>query len=314
MREKIVVMGVGKLFKKYKEKIYKRYEVIGVTSNNAMEAEFFPDYIPLSQINHFHYDYILVCCSKEVEIVNQLIGEKIVEKNRILLATVVFREKGDIFYAQYKEDIMVCLLLKLIGLNYSEVTYLDLGANHPINLSNTYSLYLLGASGVLVEPNKDLKNVIEIVRPKDIFVNKAVSLDGKPAKFYSLSARELGTLSYEKLDKEYCKQYENFDIEKTYMVETVTINDIFHKMRKIPEVFSIDIEGYDYAILSQINYEKYRPIIMIVELVAWGAKEQEGNKIKDLLCGNGYGIFYQNGVNAIFIDKKYADVVEEYAI
>lgn len=128
--EKIIVMGLGQAFRKYEKEIYAQYEVIGVTSNYETEAELFPDYIPLSDINNHDYEYIMICSVAEIELINQLIDMG-VEKGKILLASVVFEEK-DKFHAQYNEDEVIISLLKMIGLNYSEVTYLELGTNHPI--------------------------------------------------------------------------------------------------------------------------------------------------------------------------------------
>lgn len=311
MKKKIIVMGLGGLFRRYEKQIYEKFEVLGVTSNKETEAELFSNYITLANINNYDYDYILICSISEVEIVNQLIGERIAEPGKILLASVIFDQKG-IFHSQYNEDAVLVLLLELIDLNYKDITYLDVGANHPVKLNNTYALYLLGASGVLVEPNKNLKNIIEIVRPRDTLINKAVSLDGEPAVFFDLNASELGTLAYEKLDQEYCKQFDNFELKETYTVETVSINDLFCSIGRIPDVISIDIEGYDYTVLKQIDYENCRPAIIIVEIAAWGVKEQEGDQFKNLLYENDYLLFCANDVNAVFVDKKYEHKIKAY--
>lgn len=314
MKKKIIVMGLGCMFREYERQIYDRYDVVGVTSNNQEEAEYFPNYIPIFEINQCNYDYIMICSVSEIEIINQLVDELHVAKDKILLATVVLGSRGarGLFHSQYNEDASILLLLNLIGIKENKVTYLELGTNHPIKRNNTYSLYLLGASGILVEPNRNLKNLIEIVRPRDILVNKAVSLDGKPAKFYDFNASVLSTLAYDKLDTNIVEKYEDFILKEIYMVETVTINELIHSMDKTPDVLSIDIEGYDYDILGQIDYEKCRPIIIIAETGAWGVKEQKGNEIEKLLCDNHYLLFCENSVNAIFVDKKYVEKIKGY--
>ena len=47
------------------------------------------------------------------------------------------------------------------------MTYLDIGANHPVRLNNTYLFYLRGYKGVLVEPNVSLCERLRAVRPRD---------------------------------------------------------------------------------------------------------------------------------------------------
>lgn len=157
-----------------------------------------------------------------------------------------------------------------------------------------------------------MKNLIETVRPRDILINKAVSLDGKPAKFYSLDSSAVSTLNYDKVSKEYRDNVKYFGLKDVYSVDTVTVNDLIQSMEKTPDIISIDIEGYDYDVLSQINYESCKPKIMIAEIAAMGMKEQQGEKIKELLLKNGYLLVYENGVNAIFVDNKYKMEVQAY--
>ncbi|MBR4981580.1 MAG: FkbM family methyltransferase [Lachnospiraceae bacterium] len=236
-----------------------------------------------------------------------------IKKDKILIASILFSDRN-LFYSQNNEDAIVIMLLHVLKLTYSDITYLELGTNHPVNLNNTYGLYRLGACGVLVEPNKDLHNFIEAIRPRDILVKKAVSLDGNPAEFYNLKSNELSTLSYDKLDKDFCDTIESFKLKETYLVETITINELFELTREVPDVVSIDIEGYDYAVLNQINFRKHRPKIFIIEMGAWGAKEQDGKRIKELLLKNGYLLFHNNGTNGIFIDEKYRESIRQYIV
>lgn len=87
-------MGLGNLFREYEKEIYTQYEVIGVTSNYKAEAALFSNYILLTEIQNYIYDYIMICSVAESELVNQLICMG-VQKEKILLARVVFEEKSD---------------------------------------------------------------------------------------------------------------------------------------------------------------------------------------------------------------------------
>ena len=312
LKKKVILFGLGNYYENYREKIEKKFNVIGVTSNNKNEKELCSNYIELQNIGNIEWDYIIICANADLEIFNQLLKMGVV-KEKILIANVLFNDRN-LFYSQLNEDAIVIMLLHALELKYSDITYLELGTNHPVNLNNTYGLYRLGACGILVEPNKDLHNFIEAIRPRDTLIKKAVSLDGRLAEFYNLKSNELSTLSYDKLDNEFCNSIENFDLKETYFVETITINDLFHLMEKMPEVVSIDIEGYDYAVLNQIDFAKHRPPIFIIELGSWGAKEQDGKRIKELLLKNGYILFHDNGINGIFVDKKYKKNIRQYIV
>ena len=54
-------------------------------------------------------------------------------------------------YSQYGEDLILSSAIEYLKID-ENISYLDIGANHPMSLSNTYLLYKQGASGVLIEP------------------------------------------------------------------------------------------------------------------------------------------------------------------
>ena len=57
-------------------------------------------------------------------------------------------------YSQHGEDEFILETLKNHNLHGS--LYIDVGANHPSDISNTYLLYRHGLSGVVIEPNLEL--------------------------------------------------------------------------------------------------------------------------------------------------------------
>jgi glycosyltransferase involved in cell wall biosynthesis len=59
--------------------------------------------------------------------------------------------KPKISYSQCGEDIIIDFLLT--WLKIKNPTYLDIGANDPVKLSNTYYFYKKGSRGVLIEPD-----------------------------------------------------------------------------------------------------------------------------------------------------------------
>ena len=70
-------------------------------------------------------------------------------------------------FSQYGEDLIICDLLQD---HLSNGFYVDIGANHPSKLSNTYRLYTLGMRGVTVEPNQSFCSLHQRYRPGDVCV------------------------------------------------------------------------------------------------------------------------------------------------
>lgn len=97
-------------------------------------------------------------------------------------------------YSQNKEDIF----LESLFPNIEEGFYIDVGAAHPHVLSVTKKFYNKGWSGINIEPNPRLYQLLKRERPRDITINAAIVND----ETVELSLREylgdgLSTLSKE---------------------------------------------------------------------------------------------------------------------
>lgn len=309
--KRVIVYGLGKRYRESIDRLSREYEIVGVTSGNSEEKKNFRNYVDLTEVNETDYDAVLVCSNFEREIINRLVDELEIAKNRILV-DYAYYNRGGVFHGQVNEDAIVLLLLQSMGVETSDATYLELGTNKPIALNNTYCMYRLGARGVLVEPNLELKNYIEVVRPRDRLITKAISLDGKETMFYKFSGSSVSTLAIERLDKDVIDKIVSFKLEESYMVDTITINELFAQLDVMPDFMSIDIEGLDYQVLLQMNYDLYRPKIIMAEMTALGSIEQDGEKIKELLKNKQYIMVHENGINAIFVDCKYKEKIKRY--
>ena len=72
-------------------------------------------------------------------------------KNKVEAMVYAIRQRDS--YSQHGEDKLVRQLLE--KLNLKDLLYVDIGANHPIKISNTYLLYRNGMRGIVIEPNRD---------------------------------------------------------------------------------------------------------------------------------------------------------------
>lgn len=162
-------------------------------------------------------------------------------------------------FSQNKEDL---IMERLLG--RSAKSYIDIGSNHPVKFNNTYRFYLLGSSGVNIEPNLSLINSYKSSRPKDINLNIGVSKQESIKKFYQLDPDVDSTFSQKQAEdkvKRGCILVDKYD------VKLVTLKNIFEKYFKKKELdlISIDTEGYDLQILQSNDWSKYRPKIICVE-------------------------------------------------
>ena len=99
-------------------------------------------------------------------------------------------------YSGHGEDLLILSWLKHYNCDVSTIRYVDVGAAHPTELSNTYLLYLHGARGVLIEPDPDQAAILRAKRPRDTVVNAGVAFDDRRSgELFRMSSRVFNTFS-----------------------------------------------------------------------------------------------------------------------
>ncbi len=215
-------------------------------------------------------------------------------------------------FSQSGEDAIIRYIFRETGVEPGKIRYLDLGANHAVHLSNTYSFYIDGARGVLLDANPVLAKELTEKREGDIVINKCLS-DKPDTKldFYIMSGDGLSTTDYEAAQS-FIRENPDLSIKEKITVDSITLDEIirdyFHD--KAPELMNIDIEGMELTVLKMTDFEKFRPMIIICEMIDYsrtltvGEKNQE---ILDFMRSVDYEEFAFTGINSIFIDKRFRE-------
>lgn len=213
-------------------------------------------------------------------------------------------------YAQSGEDIIISDLFTRLGIKYP--SYLDIGANDPVALSNTYRLYTRGSRGVCIEPNPFLYKKIANKRRRDICINSGVAFDdNREADFYIFEGKAHGLNTFSKADADFWEQtgteeLGKFKVEQIVKTPLIAINDIMEKyFSPHPNFISIDVEGLDLQIAERINFDKYRPEVFCVETLGYeGTKNEIKNKkLINFFESKGYFIYADTYINTIFCRK-----------
>lgn len=218
---------------------------------------------------------------------------------------------SQIAYAQSGEDLILAHLF--YKLNISNPTYLDIGANHPEYISNTYYFYMRGSTGVCVEPNPFLFKKIKQTRPNDIVLNVGIgtSTDSTTADFYLFPESASGLSTFSKEEAEYwanvgMKTIGKIKYTDILQIPLFPINDILKEhFTKAPDLISIDVEGLDYEILQSIDFNTYKPLTLCVETLGYDNNQKEFKKdeVISFVEGKGYEVYADTHVNTIFLLK-----------
>ena len=144
------------------------------------------------------------------------------------------------------------------------------------------------------------------MRPRDVCLNVAVGTgEEAEAAFYIFSEPSLNTLSKE--EAEHREKAGSFKIVKTIKIQIKNINTLIKEhFTGAPDFLSIDVEGLDLEILSSIDFNLYRPIVICAETVGYSETiyKEKLPEINNLLLSKGYLIFADTNINTIFIDKR----------
>lgn len=207
-------------------------------------------------------------------------------------------------YSQSGEDLIMDFVLQAMRLK--SPSYLDIGAHAPVYLSNTYFFYQSGSKGVCVEADPELNEIIRRRRSRDICVNCGVgSEDAGLSDFYLMTSSTLNTFS-----KEEATKYESYGankIKSVIKVPIIGINSILEKYfnNQAPDIVSIDVEGLDFAIVSAIDFSKWRPKIFCIETLTYSETRQEvkSEEIIHFLKSKDYFAYGDTYINTIFVDR-----------
>ena len=197
-------------------------------------------------------------------------------------------------FSQYGEDMF---LSEYFG--GRKGAYIEIGGNHPFRLSNTYLLYRMGWSGVVVEPIRNLYNKHKRFRPRDIQVNAAAGDSTGNLTFYEMVPSILSTCNPDEAKTMLATG--SVSLLRKYTVPVVTINDLYRKhLASYPVLLlSIDTEGYDLPVLRGIDWKVMHPELVICEANDATAE----TAITQFLAEQGYECLKVLGCNRIFAPR-----------
>jgi FkbM family methyltransferase len=163
-------------------------------------------------------------------------------------------------YSQFGEDRVLPLFLPSKPTGF----YVDVGANHPTRGSNTFWLYKRGWSGLTVEPNLRLSKLHRKIRPRDFQVQSLVSECTAGIEFVEFENDLFSSAS-----PDHAKKWEHSNrivSRRTMIPRTLTnILDECHCSLNI-ELLCIDVEGLDLSVLRSLDWAKYHPEVVVVEM------------------------------------------------
>jgi FkbM family methyltransferase len=214
-------------------------------------------------------------------------------------------------WSQCGEDIITDFILRNSGI--FKPTYLDIGANHPHKINNTCFFYKKGCSGVLIEPDPALVKTLKSLRPRDQVLNCGVGTSNNNIglDFFVMSNPTLNTFS--KKNALASEAEGTHKIKKTLKIPVKDINFILESWFPPkddttggPDIFSMDIEGFELQILEKMDFNRFRPFVMIIETLTYSEnkKEEKLDNIIEFVKSKGYMVYADTYINTIFVARE----------
>ena len=208
-------------------------------------------------------------------------------------------------YSMLGEDVFINNFFK----NKKKGIYLDVGAYHPLEGSNTYLLYKKkNWQGINIDANPLSIELFKKARKFDLNINAAISSKkGFATMYFRKKIHVLNTLS-KKMAKLHFKS--GFQEKK---IKSDTLNNILNqskfKNKKI-DFFNLDVEGYELNVLKNINFKQYKPTLICVEIhnqeemFNHNTDYMKRNPINKLLLKHKYSIIWSNEFSYIYKAAK----------
>jgi FkbM family methyltransferase len=200
-------------------------------------------------------------------------------------------------YSSSGEDVVLRNYFSSLPSGY----YVDVGCNQPDSTSNTFALYKAGWRGLCIDADARLIQAQKKLRPRDQQVQAVISDVEEEVTFTRFDNDQISSISAEYLDF-----YHHDRTDRTlHTMRARTLTNILEAMQ-VPEKFellSIDVEGHDFQALRSLNFSKYRPSVVLIEILDMDLAHHAQNDVCSFMLAQGYklvGYLYQN---AYFIER-----------
>ena len=200
-----------------------------------------------------------------------------------------------ISYAQNHEDVV---LRRLFSPDHQGL-YIDVGASHPLEDTVTRYFYERGWQGISIEPGSIFDKLVEH-RPRDINLNVGLSNAVGEKTFYDFVDYP-GSSTYCATEAEaHCREHGFRCVERPVLVTTLkaVCEQYVHKPI---DFISIDVEGHEREVLEGGDWDRFRPLVVLIEATRPNTTIPTHGQWEDLLWKADYRFAMFDGLNRYYI-------------
>jgi FkbM family methyltransferase len=219
-----------------------------------------------------------------------------------------------ISYAQNREDVLLHRVLANCRYRY----YVDVGAGHPTIHSVTRYFHDQGWQGVNIEPRPEMHRLLCLSRTRD--VNLRVGIADKPGadnlrlvSVDGVSRAEGGGLSTFDPNLAEAQRDLGRGVE-SIPTDTRTLTSIFEELSlQAVSFLKIDVEGYEFHVIAGMDWQKWRPRVVLVEAIHPITQQQNHQLWEPILTRNGFLPAHWDGLNRFYVREEDRDLLPLFA-
>lgn len=182
--------------------------------------------------------------------------------------------------------------------------YVDVGAHHPFNLSNTALLYAEGWRGINIDAMPGSMDAFREHRPDDINLEVGVSDHEDVLQFSMFSDPGLnGFLPPSMVGSHEARGERRLGVVD---VRVCRLDDLLreHAGDRRIDLMSIDLEGLDERVLASLD-PSFRPSMVLAEVLrARSIADAAAAPITRLMEARGYAFFSRMHFSCLYIDRE----------
>lgn len=209
---------------------------------------------------------------------------------------------GRLSYSQEGEDLILARILETMKI--ATGFFVDIGAHHPTRFSNTYYFYRRGWSGINVDALPGTRKLFKRMRPRDITIECGVGLKETTLSYFAFNEPALNTFSEQEAKK---KEVPPYHIVNTFQIPVVTLKKILDDhlpVGRIIDFMTVDVEGFDHEVISSNDWVKYRPRVVVVELLGADIQNITAHLTAQVLFGHNYRVLAKTHNTYFFVANE----------
>ncbi len=223
--------------------------------------------------------------------------------------------EGGSFHGEYYEDYVLSSVLDGVASG----TYIDVGANHPIEYNVTALFYERGWHGITIEPNPEFIPLYAKLRPRDVHLNLGIASAAGTMTFYRVTDPPGGDGTYaagglSTFDPADARRWRRAGLTVSESVVPVTTLNQVLEQRPLEEItiLSIDVEGFEKQVLESIDLRRHRPLVIVVEACVPGTEVPSYEPWEGLLLQADYAPAMSDGLNRYYVPRDRVDLLAKF--